>query len=48
MTNPAPTPSLFKHGSTWLRADFHLHTLADKEFRTRGTQIILSRSTSQL
>jgi len=36
MTNPAPTPSLFKHGSTWLRADFHLHTLADKEFSYSG------------
>lgn len=36
MTNPAPTPSLFKHGSTWLRADFHMHTLADKEFSYSG------------
>lgn len=26
-------PTLFKHGSTWVRADFHLHTQADKEFR---------------
>ncbi|MBS4031220.1 MAG: hypothetical protein KGZ63_07365 [Clostridiales bacterium] len=24
--------SVFKNGSTWLRADFHLHTKADKEF----------------
>ncbi|MBF0230943.1 MAG: AAA family ATPase [Desulfamplus sp.] len=24
---------IFKHGSTWLRADFHLHTKADKEFQ---------------
>lgn len=24
--------SLFTHGSTWVRADFHLHTKADKEF----------------
>jgi predicted ATPase len=23
---------IFKNGSTWLRADFHLHTKADKEF----------------
>lgn len=23
---------LFPHGSTWVRADFHLHTVADKEF----------------
>ncbi len=22
----------FEHGSTWLRADFHLHTMADNEF----------------
>lgn len=28
--------SLFDHGSTWLRADFHLHTKADKEFRYEG------------
>lgn len=25
------TEELFKHGSRWLRADFHLHTKADKE-----------------
>jgi chromosome segregation protein len=36
MTSPAPIPSLFKHGSTWLRADFHMHTLADKEFSYSG------------
>jgi ABC-type cobalamin/Fe3+-siderophores transport system ATPase subunit len=24
--------SVFEHGSGWLRADFHMHTLADKEF----------------
>ncbi|WP_338761010.1 AAA family ATPase [Bernardetia sp. ABR2-2B] len=24
---------IFQHGSTWLRADFHLHTKADKEFK---------------
>ncbi len=24
--------NIFKHGSTWLRADFHLHTMADREF----------------
>ncbi len=24
---------VFKNGSTWLRADFHLHTNADKEFK---------------
>ena len=26
----------FKNGSTWLRADFHLHTRADKEFNYSG------------
>ena len=27
---------LFKHGSTWLKADFHLHTQADKQFIYKG------------
>jgi len=27
---------IFKNGSTWLRADFHLHTKADKEFTYDG------------
>lgn len=27
------TSDLFSHGSRWLRADFHLHTRADGEFR---------------
>jgi predicted ATPase len=27
---------IFKNGSTWLKADFHLHTKADKEFVYRG------------
>ncbi|MFZ4455471.1 MAG: TrlF family AAA-like ATPase [Bacteroidales bacterium] len=26
------TKNIFKNGATWLRADFHLHTKADKEF----------------
>lgn len=26
----------FKHGSAWVRADFHLHTRADKEFSYAG------------
>jgi predicted ATPase len=26
------SPSLFDHGSAWVRADFHMHTLDDKEF----------------
>ena len=25
--------AIFKHGSAWLKADFHLHTKADKEFK---------------
>lgn len=27
---------IFKHGSVWLKADFHLHTDADKEFTYEG------------
>jgi len=27
---------IFNNGSTWLRADFHLHTKADKEFNYEG------------
>lgn len=30
------TPEIFKYGSTWLRADFHLHTRADMEFEYTG------------
>ena len=29
---PEDKDSVFAHGSVWLRADFHLHTKADKEF----------------
>lgn len=29
---------LFKNGSVWLKADFHLHTKADKEFRYNGAE----------
>jgi predicted ATPase len=36
MSNPAVTPELFTHGSTWVRADFHMHTAADKEFAYSG------------
>lgn len=33
------TPNkLFSHGSVWLRADFHLHTKADKEFKYSGDE----------
>lgn len=28
--------SVFLHGSTWVRADFHMHTKADKEFSYLG------------
>jgi chromosome segregation protein len=27
---------IFKHGSTWLKADFHLHTRSDKQFTYKG------------
>lgn len=27
-----PANSVFSHGSTWVRADFHMHTKADSEF----------------
>jgi predicted ATPase len=29
---------LFRYGATWLRADFHLHTKADKEFKYSGEE----------
>ncbi|MEZ4528476.1 MAG: hypothetical protein R2941_21390 [Desulfobacterales bacterium] len=29
---------LFKNGSTWIRADFHLHTKADREFVYSGEE----------
>ena len=32
MNNMDITPALFQNGSVWVRADFHLHTEADKEF----------------
>ncbi len=28
----------FKHGSCWVRADFHLHTRADREFKYTGDE----------
>ncbi len=28
--------NLLKYGSTWIRADFHLHTIKDKEFTCEG------------
>ena len=30
------TMNVFQNGMTWLRADFHLHTNADKEFAYNG------------
>ncbi|MEF1253453.1 TrlF family AAA-like ATPase [Vibrio sp. M260112] len=30
--------SRFSHGSEWVRADFHLHTRADKEFKYSGSE----------
>lgn len=30
--------SIFQNGSTWLRADFHLHTKAEKQFKYFGSQ----------
>jgi chromosome segregation protein len=30
--------SLFAHGTEWVRADFHLHTKADKEFKYSGPE----------
>jgi predicted ATPase len=31
-------PQVFARGSTWIRADFHLHTRADKEFVCNGDE----------
>jgi len=36
MIDALQTPEIFKHGSTWLRVDFHLHTKADKSFSFNG------------
>lgn len=38
MPNETKTYDIFKHGSTWLRADFHLHTKADKQFTYTGEE----------
>lgn len=32
------TKNIFENGATWLRADFHLHTKADKEFSYTGNE----------
>ena len=34
--NTKSDSSIFQHGSTWVRADLHLHTKADKEFKYTG------------
>ena len=36
MTADETGPAVFRHGSTWVRADFHTHTQADKEFEFKG------------
>jgi len=37
MSDQKPTtPEVFAYGSTWVRADFHLHTNADREFKYDG------------
>ena len=36
--------SLFRHGATWLRADFHLHTRADAEFVYTGEPDYFARA----
>jgi len=38
MTAKNSTEKNFPHGSRWLRADFHLHTRADKEFSYTGEE----------
>ncbi len=32
------TPEIFEHGSVWARADFHLHTIKDKEFNYQDAE----------
>ena len=32
------TKNIFENGATWLRADFHLHTKADREFSYTGNE----------
>jgi chromosome segregation protein len=34
----AETGIFFIHGSRWMRADFHLHTRRDREFKDAGTE----------
>lgn len=37
MSDEINTHENFKHGSAWLKVDFHLHTKADKQFIYKGT-----------
>jgi chromosome segregation protein len=39
-----PVASPFDHGSRWIRADFHLHTKADKEFIYEGIENEFAKS----
>lgn len=34
----AEAKNFFAHGSRWVRADFHLHTRRDKEFKDAGPE----------
>lgn len=36
MSDTRKSLDIFKHGSTWLKADFHLHTRSDKQFTYSG------------
>ena len=38
MNDTVKTPEAFKNGATWIKADFHLHTKADKEFAYSGEE----------
>jgi len=38
MTEEHQHLDIFAYGTTWLRADFHLHTKADKEFKYAGDE----------
>ena len=43
------TNSIFEHGSVWLKADFHLHTKADSEFKyTDNPNEFVVKYTAQL
>jgi len=38
MSQEAKKYKIFANGSKWLKADFHLHTKADKEFKYTGKE----------